>query len=87
MEQTALFGKVLELEKFRLIRKLRASGLECIEDDHGKFKIWLRLSDKTNSLGHNSHSDASVSTTALSGQILRMEHKNKAPLDCEGNTK
>lgn len=44
MEQTAFDGKILELEKFRLIRKLRASGLEYVEDQQGKFRIWLRLS-------------------------------------------
>jgi hypothetical protein len=45
-ESTAEEKKILDLERYRLKMKLRASGVEWHEDTKGKFKIWLRLGNQ-----------------------------------------
>ena len=45
--QTNSQAKILDLDMYRLKMKLRDSGVECLEDSKGQFKIWLRLAPLT----------------------------------------
>ena len=36
-------GKILNLQEYRIKKQVEAEGLEWLEDEHGKFKIWIRL--------------------------------------------
>ena len=39
-------GKVLDIQKYRIKKKIEENGLEWVEDEKGKFRIWIRLKNR-----------------------------------------
>ncbi len=36
-------GKILNIEQYKIKKKIEAVGLEWAEDKKGKFRVWIRL--------------------------------------------
>ena len=36
-------GKILDIEQYKIRKKIEATGLQWIEDKKGKFRVWIRL--------------------------------------------
>ena len=45
-------GKLLDIERYKIRKKIEAAGLDWVEDDEGKFRIWIRLKNELSKTNH-----------------------------------
>ena len=56
-------GRILNIDRFKIKKKIESCGLKWHEDRQGKIKIWIRLNHELEKSGGNMNSTAAVERT------------------------